>query len=283
MFELIQNAEDNIYTSAKRENYDPYLSFNVFPDRIIIDSNEDGFTTDDVQAICSTGESQKLQSKGYIGEKGIGFKSVFKLAKRAHIQSGPFSFSFHHSRSLEDSGLGMVTPLDEDHEQLAANIRTRITLDIFDDMNFQDSTDDVLNIPDTLLLFLDTLKTLRVNQYFPCASREVEYEHRLCEGGQKERITKTIKFDSTEDRQTTFYWVFRKQVDNLPEEPSRKSIRQATVVLAFPVNEHDIPIVCPQYVYAYLPIRIAGFTVCLYFPQSTCQYQRLLKEQCRVN
>lgn len=49
-----------------------------------------------VRAICSTGESTKTNTSGYIGEKGIGFKSVFKAASKVHIQSGPFSFFFEH-------------------------------------------------------------------------------------------------------------------------------------------------------------------------------------------
>jgi len=71
----------------------------------VIDSNEDGFSKANINAICSTGESTKTFSQGYIGEKGIGFKSVFKVARKVHVQSGPFSFSFKYQHGEEKMGL----------------------------------------------------------------------------------------------------------------------------------------------------------------------------------
>ena len=87
--ELIQNAEDNTYTRAEGKIY---LSFSLYPDRLVLDSNEDGFREEHVRAICNTSASTKAVSRGFIGEKGIGFKSVFKVAKKVHVQSHPFSF-----------------------------------------------------------------------------------------------------------------------------------------------------------------------------------------------
>lgn len=115
MYELIQNAEDNNYKRASANGSTVFLSFSLYPDRIVLDSNEDGFSKEHVKAICSTGDSTKTAAEGYIGEKGIGFKSVFKVAKKVHIQSEPYSFSFEHTRDSSDDGLGMVTPLDEDY------------------------------------------------------------------------------------------------------------------------------------------------------------------------
>lgn len=165
MYELIQNAEDNEYTRAEADESQVYLSFSMYPDRIVLESNEDGFSEDHVKAICSTGESTKTVAKGYIGEKGIGFKSVFKVAKKVHIQSGPLSFSFEHTRDSSDNGLGMVTPLDEDYEDLPEGVHTRITLTILDPSSFERRVQDLLNIPDTLLLFLTKLTVLHINIY----------------------------------------------------------------------------------------------------------------------
>ena len=101
-------------------------------DGIIIDSNEKGFTKADVIAICSTGESTTTGAKGYIGDKGIGFKSVFKMAKVVHVQSGPFSFRFEYDRLSDDTGLEMVIPLDADFRDLPNGINTRFTLTLKD-------------------------------------------------------------------------------------------------------------------------------------------------------
>jgi hypothetical protein len=70
LYELIQHAEDNRYHDAEARFEDPSLSFALYHDRIVIDSNEDGFTENDIKAICSTGESTKINAQGYIGEKG---------------------------------------------------------------------------------------------------------------------------------------------------------------------------------------------------------------------
>ncbi|GAB1197743.1 hypothetical protein APSETT444_007046 [Aspergillus pseudonomiae] len=108
VFELLQNADDNRFTRARERNELPFISFRVYPDRIIVECNEDGFRTEDLSAICSVGESSKAASHGYIGAKGIGFKSVFMAAWKVHIQSGNFSFHFKHR--IGDLGLGMVLP-----------------------------------------------------------------------------------------------------------------------------------------------------------------------------
>ncbi|KKY27789.1 putative ino80 chromatin remodeling complex protein [Diplodia seriata] len=99
MYELIQNAEDNSYEHAISERQKPFLKFSLYPDRMVVYSNEDGFTEDNVMAICiNANVSAKSDHQGYIGEKGIGFKSVFKIAKKVHIQSESYSFSFVYSR-----------------------------------------------------------------------------------------------------------------------------------------------------------------------------------------
>ena len=58
--------------------------------------NELGFTPANVFAITGIAEAAKnvSEEKVEIGEKGIGFKSVFGIADKVYIQSGRFSFYF---------------------------------------------------------------------------------------------------------------------------------------------------------------------------------------------
>lgn len=90
LLELIQNADDASYNMA------PFITFNIFKESIELEYNEEGFTIEDVIAITGTGASTKSASKfsaqSFIGEKGIGFKSVFALAKTVEINSGPWHF-----------------------------------------------------------------------------------------------------------------------------------------------------------------------------------------------
>jgi len=69
-----------------------------------IDYNEVGFTTRDVEAICKI-SSTVTASVDQTGEKGIGFKSVFRIADAVSVLSRHYSFQFDTTRRL-----GMVTP-----------------------------------------------------------------------------------------------------------------------------------------------------------------------------
>ncbi len=72
------------------------MKLQVVGNKLIVEYNEDGFTKDNVRAITAVGEStKKLLLTGKhesIGEKGIGFKSVFGVAKSVEIHSNGFDF-----------------------------------------------------------------------------------------------------------------------------------------------------------------------------------------------
>lgn len=256
MYELIQNAEDNTYTRAEGK---VYLCFSLYPDRLVLDSNEDGFREEHVRAICNTGASTKAFSSGFIGEKGIGFKSVFKVAKKVHVQSHPFSFSFTHRKGSSDDGLGMITPYEEDHDCLPEGVNTRITLTLLDPSNFQQRADELRALPDTLLLFLHKLQSLRIKIY-PRDEKatEIMFTHTLHEN-KLETITKTTTSDGKSTDQNFHFCVLRRDIRNLSPDEARKN-NEATVVLAFPV-ESQTPIIEKQLVFAFLPLRKLGFTV----------------------
>jgi hypothetical protein len=91
LLELIQNADDANYINDNAE-----LTFIILDDGLELRYNEDGFEVDDVIAITGTGAStksgKKNSSNSFIGEKGIGFKSVFALALEVEIESYPWHF-----------------------------------------------------------------------------------------------------------------------------------------------------------------------------------------------
>jgi hypothetical protein len=90
VMELVQNAEDNDYPEQVT---DRFIEFIVKPDAIEVRNNEVGFTRPNVESLCDVGESTKRErTLGYIGEKGIGFKSVFKISDRPRIFSSGFCF-----------------------------------------------------------------------------------------------------------------------------------------------------------------------------------------------
>jgi len=223
----------------------------------VIDSNEDGFLEENVNAICKIKTSTKKGVRGYIGEKGIGFKSVFKIASKVHVQSGPFSFSFNYGGDDED-GMGMVTPFNDIHEDLPGDVRTRFTLALKDDTDFESLVKEFADLPDTLLLFLTTLKRLRISIDDSDEISETNFEYRYDETSGKGLLTR----NSARGKPKVFhFYISEKLIQNLPTDKARKDVKEAQVVLAFPVNGQDVPIVTQQYVFAYLPIRKVGFSV----------------------
>lgn len=92
IFELIQNVDDCEY--AKPDDCKLDMRFDFNSGEIVLSYNEVGFTPFNVFAITGIAEAAKnvSASKNEIGEKGIGFKSVFGVAKQVLIRSGWFSF-----------------------------------------------------------------------------------------------------------------------------------------------------------------------------------------------
>lgn len=259
VFELIQNAEDNKYTLAWAAGDVAYIGFNVSPDTVYVDSNEDGFSKEDVESICSTGQSSKT-SKGYIGEKGIGFKSVFKIASQVHIQSGPFSFSFEHKR--DDNGLGMVTPEYRDHEELPESVRTRMILSLADPSEFDQRVADILELPDTLLLFLTKLEKISININRPNEPvSKIVYSWERKEESSVVHLTKATGVEGHFQKSTNHYHIATRLLQGLPEDGTRKHTDEAKVILAFPIDSDSVPVIQQQYVFAYLPLRRVGFSV----------------------
>ena len=104
VLELVQNADDNAYTPGVV----PTLRIVARREQIVFENNEAGFAERHVLAICSMGESTKQASDaGYIGNKGIGFKSVFKLTATPEVHSRDYHIRFDSS---DGGGLGYIVP-----------------------------------------------------------------------------------------------------------------------------------------------------------------------------
>ncbi|MGE0086667.1 MAG: sacsin N-terminal ATP-binding-like domain-containing protein [Desulfococcaceae bacterium] len=92
ILELIQNADDAQYIDGRQAS----LKFIIHDDSIELLYNEKGFDIENVIAVTGTGRSTKIYDKNsahsFIGEKGIGFKSVFALASDIEIESPPWHF-----------------------------------------------------------------------------------------------------------------------------------------------------------------------------------------------
>jgi hypothetical protein len=277
VFELLQNAEDNAFEKAKESNALPFISFKVHPNRIIIDCNEDGFTEKDLKALCAVGESTKSASHGYIGAKGIGFKSVFIPAWKVHIQSGNFSFEFRHRR--KDPGLGMVRPIWVKTEEKLAEPLTRTTLYFHE----EGDSDELQHLKDitfkqfedleqTCLLFLQKLRQIEVQFH------DEEGKMLKSKGFQKHEVDEyRVSLDTTSIEndekvtQSQIYHITRKTATGLAASDNRElpdgvqartMATTAEVVLAFPLTSDFKPIVTQkQDLFVFLPVKKSDYNV----------------------
>ena len=257
--ELIQNVEDCEFNHTDT----PCIRFEISPQKILVESNQDGFGANDVRQICHTGNSWKSGRRGYVGEKGIGFKSVFKVASRVDIQSNAFSFYFEYNGGqTSEEKLGIVTPmLGDDPIPLSERPLTRMTLTLDGKTRYPDLVSDFMAIPETLLLFLSTLKEIRFKIHFPDQGRTTVSTFRIsAEAHGITCISRNVGGSDSPDEWR--YYVVRAPAVGLPDDPARPNINECEVVLAFPIDEHGYPRMHPQYdVYAFLPVCSVGFNV----------------------
>ena len=118
VLELIQNADDNSYDvsvlSAGPVRV-PALMFIIGASSVTVLNNEVGFSERNVRAICDVGRSTKgAHHSGYIGQKGIGFKSVFRITDTPEIHSGGYHIRF----DAKCDAIGYILPhWIEEHER----------------------------------------------------------------------------------------------------------------------------------------------------------------------
>lgn len=164
IFELIQNVDDCEYDNEEDHVLDIHFDFNH--NKITLRYNEKGFTPFNVFAITGIAEAAKNVSSGKneIGEKGIGFKSVFGVASKVWIRSGWFSFELH-----KDNFTIPVANYPDDAycpgTEMTLYVASGTARIIYDEIKRQYCTKDALFARNPLL-FLNKLTKLRL--YYDC-------------------------------------------------------------------------------------------------------------------
>lgn len=154
---MIQNADDNQYADSV-----PTIEFNYTSGCLRVDCNETGFRYKNVEAICQIANSTKLAQDGanpFIGEKGIGFKSVFKVADVVYIKSNHYSFKLDRN----NGGLGIITPVWVDNPPFEVRPNyTTFYLELSRTCNVNALKDKLNNLSLPMLLFLRQLQRIKV-------------------------------------------------------------------------------------------------------------------------
>jgi hypothetical protein len=247
VLELVQNADDNDY----HPGIVPQLIFKLDPKRLVLINNEVGFNERNVQALCSVGDSSKANKVGYIGEKGIGFKSVFTVSNAPEIHSNGFHFRF--DRTNKGDLLGYVVPHWCKPTKEAKSNATTIILPAADDFEYSQETLEGLDA--RILLFLSKIRRITLHR----DDETVTYQR---------RDEETLSYLSTlrerpktepQNEERHFVRVSVKfKMDNVLDE-KRPDAPLSSVVLAFPVDRKGVASPEPSsQVFAFLPIRQVG-------------------------
>lgn len=228
LLELLQNADDNSYAPGTT----PTLSITLQEDRCIFECNEKGFTAENVFAICYAAASTKARDKSartFIGEKGIGFKSIFAIAEAVEIHSGPYHFELrdreyvlpHLLEGDPVNGSRIVIRFKEGMDDLAASLSERL----------QDLAQDSQHF----LLFLQKLEKLTISDRVADSEttvqviRSKEEKRFLVQNGQETKAYHVEAFEIVVPAD-----VVNSRFDDLKEELPRE------IIFAVPLPE-DLP------------------------------------------
>ncbi|CCG84052.1 protein of unknown function [Taphrina deformans PYCC 5710] len=282
IFELIQNADgqcgaaisyakltaiDVIYP----ENVMPTLTINLsFDNKIVFEGNQMPFTEKNFNALCDAGLSSKRGDADTTGEKGLGFKAVFKVCDTVYIRSAGLSFS------LSREGLGMIRPTwvpDDDFPVPLSNFvfqHTYIVLVFSDATVFKPHLktkllQDIRSMSSQTILFLRKLSIIKIvdrngwqRQVIKgtnCPQQPSIKELKIIISSDKESGTKLIQ---------SFFVVHEYKISNMPPEEKRHGQKSTVIQFAFPcaqVKNHW----CPRTdlrslkIFAFLPLCESPF------------------------
>ncbi|KAL6078452.1 DUF3883 domain-containing protein (Fragment), variant 3 [Balamuthia mandrillaris] len=303
ILELLQNAEDNRYPADARPELELCLMscFSFFQAEegeeggggdeeeenvvnrerhegvFLLLNNEVGFDERDVNAICMVGDSTKAQKKalGYIGEKGIGFKSVFKVTDHPHIFSNGYRIRFAKEPDPE-FGISYVVPTWVDRVpkriQRLMNGKTVMALPIPKVINtssnhhtttieaspYQRVAEHLQHISPEIILFLPKLERFTISvettdssstlsasssSSFSSSSKTLLLVDKdtsqfplICLSFRREGC-KHQQNESDDNNNKTYFWVNHKTF-SVPKdvyEPKRENVQQRLVSVALPL------------------------------------------------
>ncbi|KAL6296081.1 hypothetical protein ACE6H2_004223 [Prunus campanulata] len=264
LMELIQNAEDNEY----KEGVEPTLEFVLTkkditgsgaPATLLVFNNEVGFSRKNIDSICSIGRSTKKgkRQQGFIGEKGIGFKSVFLVSSQPHIFSNGYRVRFMEEPN-QDCGIGYIVP------EYVSGVSFLLSIyDVYGVNKILPTTTFILPLkPDKveavraqlselhpeILLFLSKVKRLYVRGFDPEEADDVSTISIFSETEQKDLsnkransrvVTLSVKEKKCDTEELCKYYLWR---EAFPVNPTnrvgiRTDVEEWVITLAFPFGE----------------------------------------------
>ncbi|KAM4107751.1 hypothetical protein ACJW30_04G168900 [Castanea mollissima] len=284
LMELIQNAEDNAYL----EGVDPSLEFVITseditatgaPATLLIFNNEKGFSSKNIDSICSVGRSTKKGNRklGYIGEKGIGFKSVFLVSSQPYIFSNGYQIRFNEE-PCPHCNLGYIVPEWVEENPTFSDIKeiygsgttlpmTTIVLPLkFDKVN--PVKQQLTNVHPEVLLFLSKIRRLSVREHNKdprlntVSAIAITSETELVLRKNIDAMSYTIhlsaidKGKGPEGECSYFMWKQKFPVRQENKVERRTEVEELVITLAFPFEERLHRGMSSPGIYAFLPTEM---------------------------
>ncbi|CAN8254878.1 unnamed protein product [Cochlearia groenlandica] len=284
LMELIQNAEDNEYP----EGVDPSLEFVITseditatgaPSTLLIFNNERGFSQKNIESICSVGRSTKKgnRKRGYIGEKGIGFKSVFLITSQPYIFSNGYQIRFNEAPCSHCS-LGYIVPEWVEQSPSLADIQriyglgsslptTTIILPLKSD-KVKPVKEQLSNVHPEVLLFLTKIKRLSIREHCqdPKLSTvnsigivsETNFVTRKSIDAESYTIHLSARGNTIGSEKECSYYMWRQKFPVKPENrvERRTEVDDWVITLAFPFGERLGRGDSSPGIYAFLPTEM---------------------------
>ncbi|KAK7848788.1 sacsin [Quercus suber] len=278
------NAEDNNYL----EGVDPSLEFVITseditntgaPATLLIFNNEKGFSSKNIDSICSVGRSTKKgnRKRGYIGEKGIGFKSVFLVSSQPCIFSNGYQIRFNEE-PCPHCNLGYIVPEWVEESPTLSDIKkiygsrttlptTTIVLPLkFDKV--KPVKQQLSNVHPEVLLFLSKIKQLSVREHNKdprlntVSAIAITSETELVVRKNIDAVSYTLHLSADEkDNEyqgecSYFMWKQKFPVKHENKVERRTEVEELVITLAFPFDERLHRGMSSPGIYAFLPTEM---------------------------
>src|SRR3990167_4586073 len=265
LFEMIQNADDNKYLPTTI----PEMVFIINEDHLLIKKNEIGFTAKNVHSVCCIGNSSKTAGVD-VGQKGLGFKSIFSCTDNPLVVSGVWQFGFTKG---EDAMSSYITP--QWYSELPVKTLTSqtnfylplkpkcMTEDFF--KGITDSIDyrALINLKKLKKFIVENnTKGVRTKNVLSSTEAQTWSENSSFHFSRvtKKNVTLETETNGAESKKEEFIvyeFKFNVPVEKREDESSRRDISESEIVLGFPrtlsTQKQTFP-VC-----AFLPVCNIGF------------------------
>jgi hypothetical protein len=255
ILELIQNAEDNEYLEVSPElrflliDHDP-TNTPGSDGCLCVFNNESGFSEANIKSVSQIGGSTKSKKFGYIGEKGIGFKSVFVVSDRPHVFSNGYQIFFRETDPSID--LSYIVPYwaEDVPAIVSSNAFTTAILLPLKPGKREEIAEELLHFSPETILFLTKLESLSIH----IDGRDSTLE--LMRDTSRQPTIDLLVHQNDSDVAVDQYWVYSETIPVPPDirEEKRLDVADRVVTLAFPLGDTD----SQGTLFAFLPTEIAS-------------------------